>query len=227
MSAAVDAQAVPLGGQRVPAGMEDHADWRNFPVVAKTSEPEDLGVAYASVLKLRSELGEIKKLLTAVAPAVKNLIFASDGGNEEEASSAKNQMEEQLQEVEKRVEIVRTDMAAEALKGAATNRAEGWLSESTEEKVKSGTEKATQLAKDVMADSAELCRKCLDGPSPSAKDRFGDFNLKLNSYTRKLFSEQGRLMDVLKAIRKERNQRQTQLSQPSEDAPDDQAALPN
>ncbi|CBZ53465.1 conserved hypothetical protein [Neospora caninum Liverpool] len=226
MSAAVDAQAVPLGGQRVPAGMEDHADWRSLPVVAKSSEPEDLGVAYGKVLKLRTELGEIKKLVTALAPAVKNLIFASDAGNEEEASSSRNQLEEQLQEVEKRVETVRTDMPAAAVEGAATDRAEGWLSESTAELVKNGAEKAAQQARDVVADSANLCRTCLDGASPSAKDRFGDFNLKLNSFTRKLFSEQGKLMDVLKAIRKERNQRRTE-PQPSQDAGNEQSALPN
>ncbi|PFH38560.1 hypothetical protein BESB_009020 [Besnoitia besnoiti] len=206
MSAAVDAQVVPLGGQRVPEGMEDHADWRNLPVVDKSSEPGNLGAAYVKVMQLRSELGEIKKLITAVAPAVKSLIFEKDAGNEEQASAFQQQMEDQLQAIEKRVETVGNQLPAEAVEGAAADRAEGWLSEATEEKVEIQTEKAAQLARDVVKDSAELCRTCLDGSSPSAKDRFGDFNLKLNTYTRKLFSEQGKLMDVMKTIRKEKNQ---------------------
>lgn len=80
MSAAVDAQAVPLGGRRVPEGMDDHADWQNLPLAPQPREPQDFGAVHTAVMRFRSELGDIKKLLTAVAPAVKGLIYATDAG---------------------------------------------------------------------------------------------------------------------------------------------------
>lgn len=126
-------------------------------------------------------------------------------------------MEEQLQSVSARSKTACSALPAESVTAAEESHAEGWLSEETKEKVASATVRAAQLLEEVVKESTELCTKCLEGPSNSAKDRFGDFSLKLNSHTRKLFSEQGKLMDVMKAIRKEKEQERSRADAGQED----------
>lgn len=143
--------------------------------------------------------------------------MCSASGNDEEVNACKLQMEEQLEKVSARSKAVCSSLPSESLAAAEESRTEGWLSDETKEKVASSTARAAQVLEEVVNDSIELCRNCLEGPSDSAKDRFGDFSLKLNSHTRKLFSEQGKLMDVMKAIRKEKEREHSPVVAAQED----------
>jgi len=67
MATTYDARPLPVGGQRVPAGMEDHQDWRTLPEQEVVVVPsETYGGEYVAKEKLRAALNELKKTVSAL-----------------------------------------------------------------------------------------------------------------------------------------------------------------
>jgi hypothetical protein len=63
--------AVPLGGQRVPDGMKEHANWRELPEVEyQAPSADDFGATYKSIFTERESLLSIKKAVANVLPLV-------------------------------------------------------------------------------------------------------------------------------------------------------------
>lgn len=61
---------VDMGGQRVPKGMEDHADWMNLPEQEyKAPSDSDFGPKYLTIATERKQIDELKKAVAAVLPA--------------------------------------------------------------------------------------------------------------------------------------------------------------
>lgn len=59
--------AVPLGGQRVPVGMQDHANWRDLPEVASDApKPDAYGPVYEKLHNEREKLGHFKKTVVRI-----------------------------------------------------------------------------------------------------------------------------------------------------------------
>eukprot|EP01114_Cavostelium_apophysatum_P000573 TRINITY_DN1051_c0_g1_i1.p1 TRINITY_DN1051_c0_g1~~TRINITY_DN1051_c0_g1_i1.p1 ORF type:complete len:232 (+),score=59.04 TRINITY_DN1051_c0_g1_i1:96-698(+) len=65
---------VPIGGERVPQGLESQADWKSLPVQENAGEKVSYGPEYDSVEKMRNDLGELKKALTNVNIPVDALV---------------------------------------------------------------------------------------------------------------------------------------------------------
>lgn len=67
---------VPLGGARVPDAMKDHANWQNMPVHdAAATQPEvSYGPEYEAKMKLRNDLGELKKAISSLSIPVESVM---------------------------------------------------------------------------------------------------------------------------------------------------------
>lgn len=78
---AIDKQAVPLGGSRVPESMGGgaSAQWWLLPEASQTTQEKNFGETYDAVLALREKAGAYKKKLCALAPPMKECLFNAGG----------------------------------------------------------------------------------------------------------------------------------------------------
>ena len=71
MTTTYDSRPLPIGGSRVPEGMEAHSDWRSLPEQDVQSVPSSAyGAEYVEAEQTRNQLGELKKAISAVLPPV-------------------------------------------------------------------------------------------------------------------------------------------------------------
>jgi len=88
--------AVPLGGSRIPEGMEAHANWREMPEVEPTNvNPEEFGPEAAKIWYQREDLNEFKKALSAPLPFVAALVTNTPQLEAAQARAAANPSDEQ------------------------------------------------------------------------------------------------------------------------------------
>eukprot|EP00070_Physeter_catodon_P036617 XP_028343511.1 uncharacterized protein LOC114485917 [Physeter catodon] len=205
MPAGRESCVVPTGGLRVPEGMEAHANWRDLPVRPEHTEEPDCGPLCALVTKYRTKVGDLKKDLTRLVPTVKNYIYTAEDGNQDKAAECEAHMQSALSLVEGRAEMAKERFLEELEKAEEDERKlTNALSEERREKVRSEMERSVYSVDEAVHGCIRLCKRCMDNTYPSAKDRYGDFNLKLGGFTRKLFGEQRKLLDLIKMIKKEK-----------------------
>ncbi|KAL8270284.1 hypothetical protein Esti_005778 [Eimeria stiedai] len=206
---AIDQQPVPLGGCRVPESMggSSNTPWQELPEQQQQQQEleENFGQACAAAVALREKVGNLKKQLSNLASPMKTYIYSSAPGSRKEIEAALSEAE-----------------AAAAAIGAAATTAAGLVAadDCLDAKVKAEAasvlkvvgEEAAQQA----ADSRALCLSTADkrdaqaaseegdNNSQRAKELYGDFNLQLGPFTRKLFASQSRLLALIKAIKKQR-----------------------
>jgi len=71
MTTTYDHRPLPVGGARVPEGMEAHSDWRSLPEQeVKVVPSSEYGAEYVEAEQTRNHLGELKKAISAVLPPV-------------------------------------------------------------------------------------------------------------------------------------------------------------
>ena len=71
MTTTYDSRPLPVGGSRVPEGMEDHSDWRSLPEQeVKVVPSSEYGTEYVEAEQTRTGLGELKKAISAILPPV-------------------------------------------------------------------------------------------------------------------------------------------------------------
>eukprot|EP00762_Andalucia_godoyi_P006564 ANDGO_04970.mRNA.1 hypothetical protein DDB_G0281819 len=73
---------VPVGGQRVPETMQAHANWQSMPIVEQT--PENWGPEHDRLMKLRNDLGDLKKTISALGIPVEGCAKARQSGAPED-----------------------------------------------------------------------------------------------------------------------------------------------
>ena len=71
MTTTYDSRPLPVGGSRVPPGMEAHSDWQSLPEQeVKVVPSSEYGTEYVEAEQTRNGLGELKKAISAILPPV-------------------------------------------------------------------------------------------------------------------------------------------------------------
>jgi len=70
-----DERPLPLGGNRIPLGMEAHVDWKSLPEqisspISSLDSASLYGADYAEAEQKRIQLGELKKSISSLMPSV-------------------------------------------------------------------------------------------------------------------------------------------------------------
>jgi len=174
-------QPLPVGGARVPAGMEDHANWRDLPEQApEVVRGEDISAEYVAAENKRNAYGELKKTLALVTPAVAS-IFKNQVTKEKTTDEAKKAQIDTLiaQESRRRDEIVEKLRAFQEQDG---------------------------LKPDENEFGASLAKIVSTVPSTECMDQMT--HVKWNDETKKLsqqiFRQQAKFLEIMKAEKKKK-----------------------
>ena len=174
MTTTYDNRPLPIGGSRIPQGMEEHADWRSLPEQPTTTLPSShYGAEYVEAETTRARLGELKKAISAVLPPI-----AAIGANRALADG--------VQSDEKRAEIARLNSQEEK------RRDDAIAALRTHEAQFPADSRWVHVLRDV-ADKAE---------EDLSKDEFIKFNDFVKVQTTTIFREQGALLQRMKDIKK-------------------------
>ncbi|KAL8435403.1 hypothetical protein ACSSS7_002535 [Eimeria intestinalis] len=211
----IDQQPVPLGGSRVPDSMGGSIStpWQELPEQQQQQHEvdESFGPACAAMVDLREQVGNLKKQLSNLAAPMKTYIYSSGPRSREEVEAA----------------LTEAEVSAASIREAASRTSElAAEDDCLDTKVKAEVLNVLKLvgeeAVQQIVDTRALCLSTLDkkddvravsddeeknnskDKSQIYKDLYGDFNLQLGPYTRKLFASQNKLLALIKIIKKQR-----------------------
>lgn len=175
-----DSKPIPVGGSRVPVGMEAHANWKDLPEQATSVvNGADISAAYVEAETKRNQLGEIKKLLAAVSNPVaaifKNQTILANTQDEEKRAKIQTLI---TQEEGKRDEII---------KGLRDFQSKGFAANASEF-------------------GAALARILDTTPASSEMEQMNHvkWNDEVKKTSQQIFREQTKLMEVMKAEKKKK-----------------------
>ena len=178
MTTTYDDRPLPIGGSRIPSGMEEHSDWRSLPEQEVKSIPSSsYGPAYVDAEQTRNRLGELKKAISAVLPPI-----AAIDVNSQLAAHASSE--------EKKAEVARLNATEERRRddAIAALRLHG-------QHFPAGSQWA-----DVVTEVADRAS------APMSRDAFVQFNDYIKVQTTTIFREHGALLQKMKEIKKKHAQ---------------------
>ena len=178
MTTTYDNRPLPIGGSRIPAGMEEHADWRSLPEQEVKAVPSSAyGPAYVDAEQTRTRLGELKRAISAVLPPI-----AAIDVNSQLAAAASSE--------EKKAEVARLNATEERRR---------------DEAIAALRLHADHFPAD--SRWAEVVREVSDKASrPMSRDEFVTFNDYIKIQTTAIFREHGSLLQKMKDIKKRQQQ---------------------
>jgi len=175
-----DNRPLPIGGSRIPEGMEEHSDWKSLPEQEVKSIPSiTYGSDYVEAERTRNLLGDLKKAISAILPPI-----AAIDRNSQLATSVSSE--------EKRAEIVRLNSGEEKRRDDAIAALRLLLSNFPSD----GRWAAVIVEVSDRAAAYE----------PMSREEFIKFNDFIKVQTAIIFREQGALLQKMKDIKKRQKQ---------------------
>ena len=174
MTTTYDNRPLPIGGSRVPSGMEEHSDWRSFPEQAvEVLHSSTYGTEYVEAETTRHRLNELKKAISAVLPPI--------------AAIDKNaQLAAMCSSEEKKAEVARLNAGEERRRDDAIAALRLHLQQFPE------GSRWGQVVVEVSDKASQAM----------SKEEFIAFNDYIKVQTTTIFREHGQLLQTMKAIKK-------------------------